>query len=136
EYDFMFVTHQDILDIAEKEMITLRNKELDAGYQYMVRRWKKAKDPAKDKFDFRLVFSIKYIGERVDKVPIYLWGKWDHTLKLAWAEKKKHNFKKVNKIWIFPDPMDYAERRRWRQEHRKWADATNEGQNSEAFKLS
>lgn len=119
EYNFMFVASDIIQDLATPEMLTLRDKDIEGKYQYMVRRVKEAKEPANDKYDFRLVFAIKVIGERVDIVPVYLWGKWEKTLKLKWEDKKKHNFKKVEKIYIFPEFMDYADRKRWRSEHRK-----------------
>lgn len=118
EYNFMFVDMQTVLDVATKEQITLRDKDIEKGYQYMVRRIKEAKDPAKDKFDWRLTFGIKIVGEKTDIVQVYLWGKRDKFLKLPW-EKKKVNFKKVEIFSQFPEPMTYDERKRWRLEHRK-----------------
>lgn len=135
EYNFMFVSQDIVQDIATPEQITLREKDVQAGYQYMVRRIKEAKDPAKDRFDWRLTFGIKIIGEQMQLVQVYLWGKRDHYIKLGW-EKKNINFKKVEQFSSFPEPMTYDERKRWRLEHRKWDKATEGGKNPEKFETS
>jgi len=119
EYDFMFVDHWTIQDVAKPDMITLREKDLEKDYQYMVRRIKEAKDPANDKFDWRLTFGIKIVGERIGVVQIYLWGEHSEYLKIPWDDKNKINFKKVEKIYSFPEMMDYVERKKWRMENRK-----------------
>lgn len=119
EYNFMFVDQGTVQDVPKSDMITLRGKDVERDYQYMVRRIKEAKDPANDKFDWRLVFAIKIVGDRVDLVQIYLWGKWEEYVKIPWADKKKVNFKKVEKIYAFPEMMDYVERKKWRMENRK-----------------
>jgi len=117
EYNFMFVAADVIQDMATPEMITLKDNHL--CYQFLVRRVKEAKEPANDKFDFRLVFGVKIVGERFEKVQVYLWGKWDHYIKMPWEKAKGINFKKVEKVYIFPDFMDYTDRRKWRSENRK-----------------
>ena len=119
EYNFMFIDQSIAIDGPSKEQLTLRQKDIDRDYQYMVRRIKEAKDPANDKFDWRLVFAIKIVGERLDLVQIYYWGSWKESFKIKWEEPKKMNFKKVEKIYSFPEMMDYVERKKWRMENRK-----------------
>jgi hypothetical protein len=141
EYQFVFVSGDVIEDMGThdpniKKQIEIRQKDKEAGYQYMVRLVKQAKEPMNDKYDFRLVFGIKIIGEKLDKAQLYLWGKYEKTWTLPWEDKKKVNFKKVEKVYIFPDFMDYVDRKKWRTEHRKWEIATNKGEKPEAFELS
>lgn len=123
EWKFKFITADVILDMQQndpqiKEQITLREKDIEKGYQYMVRQIKEAKEPMNDKYDFRLVFGIKIVGDKVSLIPVYLWGKWEETLKVSWEKIKAMNFKKVEKVYIFPEFMDYDDRRKWRKEHR------------------
>jgi hypothetical protein len=125
EYGYKFIATDVIKDYAKPEMITLKEKH--ESYQWMVRLVKEAKDPANDKWDYRLVFGIKFMGEKVEKVQVYLWGKWQEAWKLPWKEKEDINFKKVNRVYIFPDWMDYAERKKWRVEHRKILAAAEKG---------
>lgn len=135
EYNFMFVDQGTAQDLPSKEMLTLREKDIERDYQYMVRRIKEAKDPANDKYDWRLVFAIKIIGERIDLVQVYLWGQHAEFMKLPWADKKKVNFKKVEKIYSFPEMMDYAERKKWRMENRKVIKAEEAGVKFDASKF-
>lgn len=117
EYGFKFVAADVIQDYASPEMITLKEKHLD--YQFMVRLVKQAKDPANDRWDYRLVFGIKFMGPKVSKVQVYLWGKWEEVLKIDWEKEEDINFKKVETMYSFPEWMDYTERKKWRLENRK-----------------
>jgi hypothetical protein len=120
ESNFMFVNHDLVEDMGgTKKQISLKERHISENWQFMVRRIKEAKVPENDKYDFRLVFGIKIMGERFDKVQVYLWGKWTEVIKLKWADKKKVNFKKVEILASFPEWMDYAERKKWRQENRR-----------------
>lgn len=125
EYEFKFISGDVIEDMTTfdpkvGEQIKIRDKDIIEKYQFMVRLIKKAKEPMNDKYDFRLVFGIKYIGDRIDKVVIYLWGKFEEFIKIPWENKKANNFKKVEKVYIFPAFMEnYADRKKWRTEHRK-----------------
>lgn len=119
EYDFVFVDRFTVQDVGGEDKIKLKDLHIAEDYQFMVRKVKEAKDPANDKFDWRLVFGIKILGERVGKYQVYLWGKWDSLVKKPWADAKKINFKKVELIYSFPEFMDYNDRKRWRQENRK-----------------
>lgn len=141
EYKFVFIPADVIEDMRTFDpegvgkQITLRKKDLDEGYQYMVRKVKEAKEPMNDKYDFRLVFGIKILGDKVTKVPVYLWGQWQETLKIKWENEKEVNFKKVDKIYKFPDFMDYDDRRKWRTEQRKKLSAEAEGKEFEVSKF-
>lgn len=117
EYGFTFLT-SDILEHVDKQMFNLKEKHVK--YQFLVRMVKQAKDPKNDKYDYRLVFGMKIVGKKVDRVKVYLWGKYDKTIEIPWADRNDINFKKVVKLLSFPDWMDYDERKRWRAEHRKW----------------
>jgi hypothetical protein len=117
KWDFRFVDYTHILDYVPEDKLKVSEKASD--HQFMVRMYKEAKDPANDKYDWRLVFGIKFIGERINKVKIYLYGKFDHSWDLPWDKPKIHNFKKVTPIYTFPDFMTYDERRAWRKENRK-----------------
>jgi hypothetical protein len=117
QYDFRFIAADVINDLASKDQLTLEDRHQD--WQFMVRMVKEAKVPQNDKYDWRLVFGIKFVGEKHNYVVVYLWGKKDHTHKIPWETPKKMNFKKVEKIYIFPPMMDYTDRKKWRIENRK-----------------
>lgn len=140
EYKFRFLTSEYIRDyheakgLAENPMLVIR--DMDMEYQFMARLVRETKSPFNDQYDFRLTFGIKIIGERVEKVRVYLWGKYDETLKIPWEKVKGVNFKKVDQLHSFPEWMDYADRRKWRVEHRKWEVATEKGKFPEKFELS
>jgi hypothetical protein len=141
EYQFKFISGDIILDMVTNDpnvgnQIKLRPRDLETGFQYMVRLVKEAKEPLNDKYDFRLVFGIKILGDKIDKVVIYLWGEFSEHMKLPWDKKNANNFKKVEKLYIFPEFMDYAERKRWRSEHRKWLIATKGIANPESIETS
>ena len=140
EYNFKFISGDVIQDMTTHDpnigkQIQLRQKDIDDNFQYMVRLVKEAKEPMNDKYDFRLVFGIKIIGDRVGKVVIYLWGKYSEFVKIPWADKKKFNFKKVDKVYSFPDWMDYTDRKKWRTEHRKKLTAEAKGDKFETSKF-
>lgn len=120
-FDFRFLDYQVIEDNVPKDQLAI--DPVHAEYQFMARMMKEAKEPANDKYDYRLTVGIKIIGERKSRVLIYLFGKYEEKLKVGWEDIKKINFKKVEKIFIFPEFMDYADRKRWRTEHRKWVNS-------------
>jgi uncharacterized protein (UPF0216 family) len=119
EYDFRFVAADVVIDWSQEhpDQITIKEKHHD--YQFMVRMVKEAKNPENDKYDWRLVFGIKIIGDKEEKVQVYLWGVYEKTWTLPWEKAKEFNFKKVNPIYIFPEFMDYNDRKKWRAENRK-----------------
>lgn len=134
KWDFRFVDKTFILDYVPEDKLKIPE---DTDYQFMVRMHREAKEPANDKYDWRLVFGIKFIGERVSKVKVYLYGKFDkkETWELPWSKPKVHNFKKVTPIYSFPEFMTYEERKKWRSENRKFLKAREAGESAE-FKHS
>lgn len=118
EYNFRFMATDVIKDYFEEKGF-LKIKEKHEKYQWMARLVKEAKEPANDKYDFRLTFGIRFMGEVVDKVQIYWYSEYQETWKLAWKQKEDINFKKVEKVLMFPEFLDYADRKKWRTEHRK-----------------
>lgn len=142
EYNFRFISGLMIQDMSLNDpniakQLELREKDITNDYQYMVRLVKEAKEPLNDKYDFRLVFGIKIVGEKRNFVQIYLWGEWAESIKVEWENAKKNNFKKVEKMYVFPEFMDYADRKKWRSENRKKETALSKGlpfEESKAFK--
>lgn len=120
QYNFVFIAADVVDDMSEgKPDLFSFKKEKHKEYQYLIRQVKQAKDPKNDKFDLRLAFGVKIVGQRVEKVLVYFWGKFKTFKEIPWENSKKINFKKVEKILTFPEFMDYADRRKWRLEHRK-----------------
>lgn len=118
KWDFRFIDAAFILDYVSEEKLKI---PADTDYQFMARMYKEAKDPVNDKYDWRMVFGIKFIGDRVDKVKVYTYGKFNkkESWELPWEKPKVHNFKKVTPIYTFPEFMTYEERKKWRTENRK-----------------
>lgn len=118
EHDFRFLTYQDLMDLPTG-VPNIKAKHND--YQFMVRLVKQAKVPINDRWDTRLVFGIKYLGERRNLVQVYIWGELDKKVKMPWvtAATKEINFKDKPKVFFFPEYMTLEERGRFRAEHRK-----------------
>lgn len=121
DFNFKFIASNVVSDFSQEnpEIIKFAADSVYNKYQWMVRMMKEAKDPANDKYDWRLLFGIKIVGKEVPRVIVYLWGDFSEKLSLPWAKGKRINFKKVEKLYMFPEFMDYTERRRWRLENRK-----------------
>lgn len=135
EYDFRFIASDVAMDhnVHNPGQIEIRDNHKD--YQFMVRLIKEAKDPANDKYDWRLVFGIKIVGEKTNHVKVYLFGKFDTSWKIPWEDAKEHNFKKVEKVYIFPEYMDIDDRKKWRSENRKVIRAQETGEAYEPSKF-
>lgn len=118
EYQFKFVSTDVVKDATDGIENLMEIKENHLQFQWMVRLVKEAKDPSNDKYDWRLMFGIKLLGDKLSKVVIYLWGKWSEKIELPWKDAKSVNFKKVDKVYTFPDFMDIDDRKRWRKENR------------------
>lgn len=118
-YDFKFTNAQYLEDFNTNKPGTIELNEKHKEYQFMARLYKEAKDPINDKWDMRLVFGIKIMGERVAVVKVYMWGKFEESIKLAWKNKVAINFKKKEKFLGFPEFMDYPMRRKFRLEYKK-----------------
>lgn len=119
EHDFRFFDTETIAQLVPELTETVEIKEKHEGYQWMLRMVKEAKDPRNDKFDYRIMVGIKIVGKRKEKVQVYLFGKYAKTYTKPWESEKKINFKKVKQLMVFPEFMDYEDRKKWRVEHRK-----------------
>lgn len=119
EHGFKFIESDVITEVSKDLQERIKLKEIHKKYQFMIRLVKPAKTPMNDKYDSRLLFGIKLWGSRVDKVIVYLFGEFKTKKNIPWKDKKKLNFKKVEKLMVFPEFMDYDDRKKWRNEFRK-----------------
>ena len=110
---YRFLTVDHIYDMGLK--LPIAEKHLD--YQFMVLQLKEAKIASNDKYDPQLAFGIKLLGEKVDKVLVYLYGKFDRKVTLSWPSKVKTSFQKMDLI-KFPPYMKSEEREKFRNELR------------------
>lgn len=133
ETNFAFVHYEHLKDICEKNGWEFNLKtDKHESYQFMVRMLSIAKDPKNDKIDPSLIFAIKIVGNRFNKVHVYAGGSFQETIKdIHWAESKEIGFKVKEKFFKFPPTMTYEERSRWRLEDRKLADAKAKGKEME-----
>lgn len=119
EHGFKFIESDVIFELVKDLKDNIQLKEIHHKYQFMIRLVKEAKNPLNDKYDHRLLFGIKIVGKRIDKVVVYLFGKFKKKAIIPWKDRKKVNFKKVEKMMVFPAHMDYDDRKKWRIEHRR-----------------
>jgi hypothetical protein len=113
---FKFMT----LDLFEA-MGYKEGRELPEGmesgkYQLMLKCLKQAKDPKNDKYDPELIFGIKLLGDKTNRILTYLQGESDR-IKLNWDKPESFDFKKTA-MMKFPEYMTLEEREKWRREHR------------------
>lgn len=102
-------------------------------YQWMIRMLKRAKSPKNDKYDPMLIFGINLMGERTEKVPVYLNGMLsDFSFSSPIPDKPRETFKKSGMI-KFPEYMTLDERERFRIELRLLQD-NPEKEESKFFK--
>lgn len=117
---FKFIDSHVITDIVPELADKLKLRDKDKDFQFMIRLVKEAKDPKNDKYDYRLLFGIKILGDKQGKVLTYLFGKFNNFHKIAWKSAKKDVlFKKHDRVMEFPEHMDYDERKKWRTEYQK-----------------
>lgn len=119
DHNFKCIMTDVITEVVPELNTYIKLKPKHQKYQWFIRQIKAAKDPTKDKYDPRLMFGIKLIGNKVDKVVVYLFGKFYVLAKIGWEKQKTYNFKKVDTLTKFPDHMDYDDRKKWRAEYRK-----------------
>lgn len=118
EHDFVFIT-SDFLETFDYG-IDLKDKHKDE-YQWMLRCLKRAKNPKVDKYDPMLLVGIKLIGDRTEKVAIYLNREYYKSYKVDLPSKPKETFKKSGMI-KFPPYMTEDEREKFRFELRQYQD--------------
>jgi hypothetical protein len=109
---YEFITHRELMKLWPKFWKVEPEFE---DYSYMIR----ASKSAKLGYDPRLVLGMKIVGQRTEKVLVFL----DHSLTSIdikpWTKKNLINFKKVTQKMKFDPAMTYRERRDWRNEHVK-----------------
>lgn len=121
------------MDMPEKPIVI---KEKHSNLVFFARLAKEAKDPRNDKWDFRLAVGIDLNAKESNKVIYYLWGKSHSKADIKGGKEGLRTYKPKEFTMTFPEFMDYEMRTKFRQEHRKWATATNYGQNPENYELS
>lgn len=125
--NYAFLAYEHLEQICQKNGWDFKVDEKHQKYQFMCRVLRLAKDPKNDQIDISLVFAIKIVGTRFDKILVYEGGKLTHTLKTKWEERKEIGFKVKEKFFKFPEPMSYEERAKWRTEDRKVLNAKEKG---------
>lgn len=133
--NFKFMTYQQLQDMNEITPGLVEVKSKYSDLQFMVRLVRLAKNPANDKWDTRLILGIKIRGERINKVIVFLWGKYSEKITKHWASEEEINFKKKDRLITFPEFMDYPMRSKFRAERRKY-DLHIESGSKEAFEFS
>jgi hypothetical protein len=109
---YEFITHRELMKLWPKFWKVEPEFE---DYSYMVRSSKTTKSG----YDPRLVLGMKIVGQRTEKVLVFM----DQSLIAIeikpWHKKSLINFKKVTQKMKFDPAMTYRERRDWRNEHNK-----------------
>ena len=108
-WDF-FSTFDFKVDIKEKHQET---------HQWLIRQLKRAKNPKSDKYDPMLMIGIKLLGDRSEKIVIYLNGEYHASVKVDIPGKPKETFKKSG-MMKFPKFMTEPERDKFRFEIRQY----------------
>lgn len=129
EQGFSLITYQHFIDLTKDNQDKYLIKDKWKDYQFMVRLVKKAKDPANDKWDFRAMIGIKLIGDKSEKVPTFLWGKFHKSYNKPWKDSKDSSrYKpKEHNILIFPEYMTLEERSKFRSEYRRYLNFQEQG---------
>jgi len=128
---FVFMMTDFLKTFEWAETLPIKDRHLDK-YQWMMLQIKPAKNPKSDKYDPMLVFGIKLLDEREEKVVVYLNNEYHKTYKIAVPDKPKEVFKKTT-MTKFPDYMTHEEREKFRLELRQYQDQP-ERQLSKFFK--
>jgi len=125
ENGFSFVDYSYIVDNGLTDKI---KKLYSDKYFWMMKRIKKAKDPANDKYDPTLIIGVKLLDKdnnpkRSDKVIVYSAGD-ENIYKIPLPELPKFSFNKSESL-KFPHYMIQDERDKFRLEYRKLQEDPN-----------
>lgn len=101
-----------------ESVFKIKIKPLHSGFSFMVRE-RVDKEGERIGHDERLIVGIKLIGKKVDTIILYRDLKFNLKVIKGWKDNKKVNFKKVKIKMVFPESLNYKERRDWRAEHAK-----------------
>jgi len=106
----------------EGSLLFAPEMEIECKYSWMLRKTGK-------KWDKTLMVGIKLWGKRTRKIIIILHGSQKmgsvrvvqkyKVIKKDWKETHDINFKRSVVTVVFPNYLDYDERRKWRTEHQK-----------------
>jgi hypothetical protein len=116
EQGFVFLTWDHLETLEYSENIKMKDGHKD--YQWMIKRLKIAKNPLVDKYDPMLLFGIVLMGERTEKVIVYLNGEFQKSVKVPLPEKPRETVKKTE-MMKFPSAMIQDERDKFRYELRQ-----------------
>ena len=127
-----FETQDEMLDflrglgftfLYEEDLKTFKipfspKKAHSGNYQWMVRKIKESKmNPLSDKYDPTIIIGVKIIGERDEKVVIYLYNKFHGKASIKVDKDPKFNYDQTELLKFHP-VMDYSERIKFSTEHR------------------
>lgn len=115
ELGYIFVTG-DFLKFIIPETYEIKERYLKE-YQFLVKKTKEAKDPRNDKFDPVLIFGIRIIEVRYERVLFFMNGKLHSKARIPVPEKKPMTAKGTN-LLRYPDYMTEEERFKFGNEHR------------------
>lgn len=118
EINFRWVTQQ-FLEELPKDKQPFDVSKLKNEWQWLVRFERQAKDPQNDKFDFNLMFGIKFIGDVKDKILVKQKDKKSYIIDKEWKKRSSANMKRKKIPLIFPSYMTIEERKDWRYLRRK-----------------
>lgn len=120
ELNYRFVTFQLLEEFeSEKKFDFEGDRETYREYQWLVKVLKHAADPANDKFDFNLMFGIKFVGKKTDTLFVMFKGVRKVILQRPWLKKDNINIRAKRVTLVFPDYMSIEDRKKWRHLHRK-----------------
>lgn len=119
--NFRFVTSQFLKELAEDKLLPEKYKFFleYPDYQYAVRVLRYAKNPANDKFDFSLIFGIRFFSKPSKLIYVYKDGELKVKFKREWKKSGQINLKEKKVPMVFPDYMTIEERKHWRYCNRK-----------------
>lgn len=112
EQGFKFLTMDYIQDLGLNFPV---EEEHEEGFQWMMPCLKTAKDPANDKFDPKIAFGFRVLGnKKIKKVPVYLFNEVQDVLELPWEKENSYNIHKTD-MAKFPPYMTMEERESFRK---------------------
>lgn len=129
--NFRWVSEQYLEELPHDKKPT----GLPKGYQWLVRIYNQAADPQNDKIDFKLMFGIKFMGTKDEKVYVFYKGKRKAVLNRRWKKLSNINLKKKKIALIFPSYMSIEDRKKWRYLRRKVENGKELGPNDNKFYL-
>lgn len=113
---FMFMTYEYLKTLGF-DVLEIKGRH-QTEYQWMIKCLKQGKNPKTDKYDPMLLFGIQLMGDRVNKIVVYLNGIFYKKYDVLLPDKPQETFKKSGMV-KFPPYMIESEREKFRFELRK-----------------